>query len=163
MKQREIIPLMSQWLWVSSPALIQLARSKQGFHFSPFECTHLLLVPQCVCPSRFLMSLFFSSQSVSSFPCLALSRSSPCSSSEQTSHPKSIQPSPISSSQKNSSLGACVLNNSYEKRIVVLLLLLRCFCTYLFWGKPAQNYGSFTAQQSPGWSWGLGYLLLLLK
>lgn len=119
-----------------SPALI--STGQQGFHFPPFECTHLLLVPHCVYPRRFLMStFFFSSQSVSNFPCLALGGSSLCSSSQQTSHPKSIQPSPIRLFQEDSSLGACVLNNSFEhavasSEVLLYILILEQICTEIW-------------------------------
>lgn len=36
-KQREIIPLMSQWLWASSPALLQLAHSNRAFISHPLS------------------------------------------------------------------------------------------------------------------------------
>lgn len=93
------------------PSSASISTQQQGFNFSPFECTHLLLVPQCVCPRLFLMSPSPPPhpKSGSNFLCLALGGSSLCRSSEQTSHPKSIQPSPVSLLQENSSWGACVL------------------------------------------------------
>lgn len=93
------------------PSPASISTQQQGFNFSPFECTHLLLVPQCVCPRLFLMSPSPPPhpKSGSNFLCLALGGSSLCSSSEQVSHPKSIQPSPVGLLQENSSWGACVL------------------------------------------------------
>lgn len=65
--------------------------------------------------------------------------------------------------QQKSSLGAAVLNSFLGCAWQRCCFLCSACVQYLSWGKPTQKYGSFTAQQSSGWSLGFDYLLWLLR
>lgn len=160
MKQREKIPLTSQWLWVSSPALLQLAHSNGAL--IPPLWVHTPAFSASVClPKKVFDASFFLSPSQFQIFCVWHLVGVPCAAA--VSRPPIQNPSSLPQSvcyRKTFSGGLCVKQIIWTC-IVGLLLPVRYILD--FWGRSEQKYGSFTAQQSLGWSWGLGYLLLLLK
>lgn len=148
---------------------LQLAHHTWAFISLLFQC--LLLLPHCICLRRIFISLSLLFLITSKFSiCLALGRSS-C--TIDVSRPTVWNPSPVLYhfiTAKVIPRGWCVKQFPWMCT-VGLLLPVQCSCTYLFWGKPAEKYGSFTAekygsftaQQSSGRSWGFDYLLLLLR
>lgn len=107
------------------PSPASISTQQRGFNPSPLSAHTCFYCFSVFAQEGFWCLLFFFPQSVSNFLCLALGGSSLCSSSEQTSHPKSIQPSPVSLLQENFFRGGLCVKQFIWTCIVGLLLPVR--------------------------------------